>query len=82
MNATPNFAKEQLVSVVERLERLDAQKQAIMDDFKEVLKEAKGNGFDVKIIRECLKLRKMDPHELSEREAMLDLYRSALGMAD
>jgi uncharacterized protein (UPF0335 family) len=75
-----NFAKEQLKSIVERVERLEEEKKAISDDIKEVYLEAKANGFDAKVIKEIIKLRKMDATERAEYEAMLDLYTEALGM--
>jgi uncharacterized protein (UPF0335 family) len=74
------FAREHLVSFIDRLERLSEEKKALQDDIREVMSEAKGCGFDTKIIREVLKLRKLDTAERQEREAILDLYLSALGM--
>ena len=74
-------AADQLRTIVERIERLDEEKREVAEQIKEVYAEAKGNGFDVKTLKAVLKLRKMDPAELSEAEAMLDLYKSALGMA-
>jgi Uncharacterized protein conserved in bacteria len=74
------FAKDRLRSFVERVERLEEEKKALSDDIKEVYAEAKGEGFDVKILRQVVRLRKMDKAEFQEVEAMLDLYLSALGM--
>ncbi|MFT3811473.1 MAG: DUF2312 domain-containing protein [Micropepsaceae bacterium] len=74
-----NFAKDQLKSVVERIERLEEEKKALSDDIKEVYAEAKGNGFDVKILRKVIRIRKMDAAERSTEEEMLDLYLSAVG---
>jgi len=74
------FAKEQLKSLVERIERLEEEKQALADDIKEVYAEAKGNGFDTKTLRTIIRLRKQDSTERQEQEAMLELYMSALGM--
>lgn len=74
------FAKDQLKSFIERLERLEEEKKAIADDIKDVFAEAKGNGFDVKALRSVLKIRKMDKDERSEQEAILETYLSALGM--
>lgn len=75
------FAKDQLKSIVERVERLEEEKQALVDDIKEVYAEAKANGFDTKTIRAVIKIRKMDTAERQEAEALLDLYLHALGMA-
>lgn len=76
----PNFAKDQLKSLIERVERLEEEKQTIADDIKEVYAEAKSTGFDTRIMRQVVRLRKMEDHERQEREALLDLYQSALGM--
>jgi uncharacterized protein (UPF0335 family) len=80
MAASASFAKEQLRSIVERVERLEEEKQALSDDIKEVYAEAKGNGFDAKTLRQVVRLRKQDAAERQEREALLDLYMHALGM--
>jgi uncharacterized protein (UPF0335 family) len=79
--AKANFAKDQLKSLVERVERLEEEKTALAGDIREVYAEAKGNGFDTKIIRQVVRLRKLENHEREERDALLDLYMSALGMA-
>ncbi len=73
-------AKEQLTAFVERIERLEEEKRGIADDIKEVYAEAKGNGFDVKVLRRVISLRKQDASERAEQEAILDLYMQALGM--
>jgi uncharacterized protein (UPF0335 family) len=75
------FAKDQLRSIVERVERLEEEKAALAGDIKEVYAEAKGNGFDTKTIRTVVRLRKQDSGERAEQEALLDLYLHALGMA-
>ena len=75
------IARDQLKSVIERIERLEEEKQAIADDIKEVYAEAKGNGFDTKIIRQVIRIRKQDTAERQEQEALLDVYLAALGMA-
>lgn len=75
------FAQGQLRSLVERIERLEEEKKTIAGDIKEVYAEAKGNGFDTKILRKVVALRKKDQAELQEEEAMLDVYLAALGMA-
>ena len=80
MSADTGVARDQLRSIVERIERLEEEKKAIADDIKDVYAEAKGNGFDTKTLREIIKLRKLEATERQELEAMLDLYMSALGM--
>jgi uncharacterized protein (UPF0335 family) len=76
-----SFASEQLKSIIERIERLEEEKAALSEDVKEVYAKAKGNGFDTKILRTVIKLRKQDAAERAEQEALLDLYMHALGMA-
>lgn len=75
-------AKDRLKSFIERVERLEEEKKAISDDMKEIFAEAKGEGFDVKIIRMIIRIRKQDSNERAEQEAILDLYLHALGMAN
>lgn len=75
-------ARDRLKSFIERVERLEEEKKAITDDMKEVFAEAKGEGFDIKVIRMIIKIRKQDSNERAEQEAILDLYLHALGMAD
>ena len=75
-----DIAKDQLVAFVERIERLEEEKKGISDDIKEVYAEAKGNGFDVKVLRKVISVRKQDAGERAEIEAILDLYLQALGM--
>ena len=70
----------QLRSVVERIENLETEKKAISDDLRDVMTEAKLNGFDTKALRAVIKLRKQDAKERAEMEAILDTYLSALGM--
>ena len=74
------FAQGQLKSLVERIERLEEEKKAIAGDIKEVYAEAKANGFDTKILRKVISLRKKEAAEREEEQSMLDLYLSALGM--
>ena len=74
-------AQGRLRTIVERLERLEEDKQAIMADQKEVFAEAKGEGYDVKTLRKVLRIRKQDRAKRQEEEAILDLYLSALGDA-
>lgn len=75
------FAKDQLKSLVERIERLEEEKAALTADVREVYSEAKGQGFDTKIIRQVVRLRKLDRADRQEQEAILDLYLAALGMS-
>lgn len=70
----------QLTALIERIERLEEEKKEVADQIKEVYSEAKSGGFDTKTIRKIVALRKKNPEERSEEEAMLDLYMSALGM--
>ena len=73
-------AAGELRAFVERVERLEEEKKAVADQIKEVMAEAKGRGYDVKTLRKIISLRKKDPDERSEEEALLDLYMQALGM--
>lgn len=75
-------ASDRLKSFIERLERLHEEKRAIGDDCKDVYGEAKCEGFDVKIIRKVLAIRRQDKDERMEQEAILDTYLAALGMID
>ena len=78
MADTGGVAADQLRAFVERIERLEEEKKAISDDIKDVYGEAKAMGFDVKILRQVVRLRKQEPHEREEQEAILDLYMHAL----
>ena len=71
---------QRLVSFIERVERLEEEKTALIEDIKEVYAEAKGVGFDVKAIRKLVSLRKMDAEKRNEMDAILELYKSAVGM--
>ncbi|MBM3631974.1 MAG: DUF2312 domain-containing protein [Alphaproteobacteria bacterium] len=73
-----SLSLEKLEQFVERLENLDEQKAGIMEDISNTMAEAKGEGFDVKILRQVLRVRKMKPEELNEQEELLHLYLSAL----
>lgn len=73
-------AREQLRSIVERIERLEEEKKAIADDIKDVYGEAKANGFDTKVLRDVVRMRKQDQTERQEQDAIRDLYLHALGM--
>ncbi len=72
--------KDELRQFIERLERLEAEKKDIVDQQKEVLAEAKGRGYDIKVIRKLVTLRRRDQNELAEEEAVLELYKEALEM--
>ena len=74
------FAKDQLKSIIERIEKLEEEKKAISDDIKDVYGEAKGNGFDVKALRTIIRMRKEDTNDRKEHEAILETYMLALGM--
>ena len=78
--AKSGFAKEHLKSFIERVERLEEEKAALTADIREVYSEAKGQGFDTKIMRQVVRLRKLDRADRQEMEAILDLYLAALGM--
>jgi uncharacterized protein (UPF0335 family) len=78
--AAHRFAKDHLKAFVERVERLEEEKKAIVDDVRDVYAEAKANGFDVKALRTVVKLRKLDVNERKEQEAVLETYLHALGM--
>lgn len=80
MTDVGGIAAEQLKSFIERIERLVEEKKALQEDIKAVFAEAKGTGFDTKIMREILKLRGMTSDELDEQQALLDLYMQALNM--
>jgi uncharacterized protein (UPF0335 family) len=74
------IAGERLKSFIERIERLEEEKRALAADIKEVYGEAKGNGFDTKIMRQLIRIRRMDKDDLDEQETLLDVYKRALGM--
>ena len=81
MTEVGGIAGDQLRAYIERIERLEEEKAALAADVREVFAEAKGNGFDVKIMRQVLRLRKMDGDDRAEEEALLDVYKRAIGMA-
>jgi uncharacterized protein (UPF0335 family) len=76
----PNVSKDQLRSIIERIERLEEEKKTITDDVRDVYVEAKGGGWDVKAIRTIVRMRKQDAHERQEQEAILETYMHAMGM--
>jgi uncharacterized protein (UPF0335 family) len=74
------IAGDRLKSFIERIERLEEERKALGDDIKEVYAEAKGTGFDPKIMRQVIRLRRMDKDDLDEQESLIDIYKRALGM--
>ena len=78
--STYRVTAAELRAFVERFERLEAEKKDIADQQKEVMAEAKGRGYDTRVMRKLVALRKKDPQEISEEEAVLQLYKDALGM--
>jgi uncharacterized protein (UPF0335 family) len=73
-------AADQLRLLIERVERLEEEKKGIADDIRDVYAEAKSTGYDGKIMRQIVRLRKMQPHDRQEMEALLDTYKAALGL--
>ena len=80
MSEVGGVAGEKLRAYIQRIEKLEEEKKAIGDDIREVFAEAKGNGFDPKVMRQVLRLRKMDVADRQEQEAVLEVYLAALGM--
>ncbi len=79
-SATSDSSAQRLRSFIERIEHLEEEKAGIAEDIKEVYAEAKGTGFDVKVMRQIVRLRKMETESRRELEELLDLYKRALGM--
>jgi len=77
---TGGIAADRLRSIIERIERLEEERKALGSDIKDIYSEAKSAGFDVKIIRQLIRIRKQEPAEVEEQETLLDIYRRALGM--
>ena len=75
-----NAAGERLRSIIERVERLEEERKALASDIKDIFSEAKSAGYDVKVIRQLIRIRALDPADVEEQEALLDIYRAALGM--
>jgi len=80
-NDVGGVAADQLQSLIMRVERLEEEKANLLADIREVYAEAKGQGFDVKIMRQVIRLRKMEDNDYQEQEEILDLYKRALGMS-
>ena len=74
------IAADQLKLLIERIERLEEEKKAMMDDIKDVYAEAKANGYDTKTMRKVVSLRKLERHELQEQDALMETYRAAVGL--
>jgi uncharacterized protein (UPF0335 family) len=79
-DAAAGFAKDQLKSFIERVERLEEEIKALNADKRDIFAEAKGNGFDVKALKTILQIRRQDADQRAEQEALVDLYLQALGM--
>jgi uncharacterized protein (UPF0335 family) len=77
---TGGIAADRLRSIIERIERLEEERKALGSDIKDIYAEAKSAGFDVKIVRQLIRIRKQEPAEVEEQETLLDIYRRALGM--
>jgi len=77
---TGGIAADRLRSLIERIERLEEERKALGSDIKDIYSEAKSAGFDVKVIRQLISIRKKEPAEVEEQETLLDVYRRALGM--
>lgn len=77
---TDNVSAQQLRLFIERVETLEEEKRGIANDIKDVYAEAKGNGFDVKVMRQLVKLRRMETHARQEWEAVLEAYKAAIGL--
>ncbi len=75
-----NVSAERLRSLIERIERLEEERKALGGDIKDIFAEAKSAGFDVKVMRQLIRIRKQEPAEVEEQETLLDVYRRALGM--
>lgn len=74
------IAADRLRSIIERVERLEEERKALAADIKDVFTEAKSAGFDVRTVKQIIRLRKQEPAEIEEQETLLDIYRRALGM--
>ncbi|BCZ76036.1 UPF0335 protein [Komagataeibacter phage phiKX1] len=74
------IAADRLRSIIDRVERLESERKALSGDIKDIMAEAKSAGFDVKVIRQIIRIRKQEPADVEEQENLLDIYRRALGM--
>ena len=80
MDASYRVTADELRAFIERVERLDAEKKDLAEQQKEVMAEAKGRGYDTKVMRKIIALRKRDSNDIAEEEAVMDMYKEALGM--
>jgi uncharacterized protein (UPF0335 family) len=78
--STDSVAQDQIRAFIERIERMEEEKKAMSEDIADIYAEAAGNGFDTKVLRKIIAIRKQDHAERMEQEALLELYMSALGM--
>ena len=78
--ATGGIAADRLRSLIDRIERLEEERRALGSDIKDIYAEGKSAGFDIKVMRQLIRIRKQEPAEVEEQETLLDLYRRALGM--
>lgn len=77
--AVGGIAADRLRSIIERVERLEEERKALSGDIKDIFTEAKSAGFDVKVLRQIIRIRKQEPAEVEEQETLLDIYRRAIG---
>ena len=82
MTETTDMTKTQLVTFIERIERLESEKADLLADIRQVFSEAKGQGYDEKVIRQILKLRKMEPADRAESEFLRDEYKKIVGITE
>jgi uncharacterized protein (UPF0335 family) len=80
-DATYRVTADELRQFIERIERLDAEKKDLAEQQKEVMSEAKGRGYDTKVLRKLIAIRKRDVNDLAEEEAVMEMYKEALGMS-
>lgn len=78
--AVGGIAADRLRSIIERVERMEEERKGLAGDIKDIFTEAKSSGFDVKVIRQIIRIRKQDPAEVEEQETLLDIYRRAIGL--
>ena len=80
VSGTGGIAADRLRSIIERIERLEEERKALGGDIRDIYAEAKSAGFDVKVLRQLISIRKKEPADVEEQETLLDVYRRALGM--
>lgn len=79
-DASRNIAGDRLRSIIERIERIEEERKALGGDIKDIYQECKSAGFDCKVVRQLIRIRKQEPAEVEEQETLLDVYRRAIGM--